>query len=153
MNYASLEELYHNSSEDFRKKNAELFRDINKSSAPKEKGKNKYNNKKVTVDGVTYDSTIEYNRWCQLKLLEQGGHILYLQRQVSFELFAGYTLDGEKIRSMNMIIDATYTQDGQKIAEDTKGMKPTRDWLNKAKMFKQLYPEYKLLIYTKDGIQ
>lgn len=153
MNYASLEELYHNSSEDFRKKNAELFRDIDKTSVPKQKGKNKYNNNIVEINGETFASEIEYDRWCQLQLLQQGDHISQLRRQVTFELFAGYRLNGKKIRSMNMVIDATYVEDGQKIAEDTKGMKPTRDWLNKAKMFKQLYPEYILRIYTKDGIQ
>lgn len=149
MNYLSLEELYYNSSEDFRKKNAELFRDIDKSRVPKEKGKNKYNNTKVTVDGVTYDSIKEANRWFELQSMERAGHILYLQRQVMFEVKSGYILNGKKVRNIHMRIDAVYMREGKWIAEDVKPSKKfiTRDWLNKAKLFRDLYREWDLEIY------
>lgn len=46
----------------------------------------KYGNKKITVDGVTFDSKKEYLRWCELCLLEKAGHITDLRRQVKYEL-------------------------------------------------------------------
>ena len=48
--------------------------------------KYKYHNKKITKDGETFDSVKEYNRWCELKLLERAGLITGLKRQVKFEL-------------------------------------------------------------------
>ena len=50
-------------------------------------GINKYGAKKVTApDGQKFDSKREYHRWCILKLMERGGKISGLRRQVSFEL-------------------------------------------------------------------
>ena len=37
--------------------------------------KSKYGNKPITVDGVTYDSVGEHQRFCFLKLLERAGEI------------------------------------------------------------------------------
>ncbi|MEM9211808.1 MAG: DUF1064 domain-containing protein [Pseudomonadota bacterium] len=42
---------------------------------------------KVTVDGEAFDSKREANRWLLLRLLEKGGEIYDLRRQVSFPLF------------------------------------------------------------------
>ena len=49
----------------------------------------KYHNKKVTIDGVTWDSEKEYHRWCELKLLERAGKIFNLQRQVPYVIIPG----------------------------------------------------------------
>ena len=38
-------------------------------------GMSKYRNKKITVDGMTFDSKGEYHRWCELQLLERAGVI------------------------------------------------------------------------------
>ena len=46
----------------------------------------KYYSKKVTRDGMTFDSVKEYKRYCELRLLEKAGAIADLQRQVEFEL-------------------------------------------------------------------
>ena len=48
--------------------------------------KSKYSNKKITVNGITFDSKREYNRFCELVLLERAGQIQNLQMQVEFEL-------------------------------------------------------------------
>lgn len=50
-------------------------------------GINKYGAKKITApDGQKFDSKREYHRWCILKLMERGGKISNLKRQVTFEL-------------------------------------------------------------------
>ena len=48
--------------------------------------KNKYHNKKVTVDGITFDSVKEARRYSELILLQRAGKIKDLRRQVKFEL-------------------------------------------------------------------
>lgn len=52
--------------------------------------KNKYGNKPVTdhpaARGLRFDSTGEFKRWCDLKMLERGLFIKNLRRQVNFDL-------------------------------------------------------------------
>ena len=48
--------------------------------------RSKYGAKKVTVDGITFDSKKEANRWCELRLMERAGVITGLERQVKFVL-------------------------------------------------------------------
>lgn len=100
---------------------------------------NKYHNKKVTsYDGIQHDSKKEARRWCELKLLEKAGKISELQRQVEFELipaqyetYERYSKKGEKLadgtrlveRKCCYIADFVYTENGQRVVEDTKGYK------------------------------
>ena len=37
----------------------------------------KYHNKKVTVDGITFDSQREAARWQELRLMERAGKTVY----------------------------------------------------------------------------
>lgn len=53
---------------------------------PKYSKKSKYGSRKVTVDGITFDSVREYNRYKELKLLERAGKITNLKRQVKYLL-------------------------------------------------------------------
>lgn len=48
--------------------------------------KSKYGSRKVTVDGITFDSKREAARYQELKLLERAGKISDLRRQVEFVL-------------------------------------------------------------------
>lgn len=81
---------------------------------------NKYNAKKITVDGLTFDSKREAQRWMQLKLLESGGAIKELERQVEYELIPKQK--GE--RAVRYIADFRYIDhDGKTVVEDTKGVK------------------------------
>ena len=100
---------------------------------------NKYHNKKVTsYDGVQHDSKKEARRWCELKLLQKAGKISELQHQVEFELipaqyenYERYSKKGEKLadgtrlveRKCCYIADFVYTENGQRVVEDTKGYK------------------------------
>ena len=80
---------------------------------------NKYRNKRVVVDGISFDSKKEAARYKELRMLERAGIILNLQLQVPFELIPKQ--DGE--RACTYKADFVYEQNGKKVVEDTKGMK------------------------------
>ena len=88
------------------------------------RGFSKYGNKKVVVDGITFDSKREANRYSELKLLERGKQISDLRLQVPFELipkqmdFNGKILEGK----ISYVADFVYTdKDGNYVVEDAKG--------------------------------
>ena len=41
----------------------------------------KYRSKRTVIDGITFDSKKEANRYCELKLLEKSGEIKNLDLQ------------------------------------------------------------------------
>lgn len=85
----------------------------------------KYGNKKViTADGTKFDSLAELNRWAHLNMLQRGGHISDLRRQVVFEMvpsvkFAGAARARPAIR---YIADFVYVEQGVEVIEDVKGV-------------------------------
>lgn len=82
----------------------------------------KYNNKKVVVNGITYDSKKEYQRHCDLMLMERAGLISNLQRQVKYELIPTQRIDGKVVeRPISYIADFVYHKDGGLVCEDVKG--------------------------------
>lgn len=108
--------------------------------------KNKYNARKVKVDGIVFDSRKEADRWRELKLLERAGKITELKRQVKFTLIptqrkfcceidkSGRFKKGEVLeRPAVYIADFTYMQDGKYVVEDTKGVK-TPEYVIKRKL-------------------
>ena len=96
--------------------------------------RNKYGNHPVVVDGVRYDSEKEYRRWCELKIMQKGGLISELQRQVPFELQPAFYHKGKKIQAIRYIADFTYYDEtGEYIIEDVKGVQ-TREYKLKKKM-------------------
>lgn len=94
----------------------------------------KYGNRKVTADGQTFDSRKEYRRFCELRLMEKAGEVADLRRQVRFELLPAQRIDGKVVeRSVTYIADFTYTENGQTVVEDTKGIR-TKEYILKRKM-------------------
>jgi len=104
----------------------------------------KYHSRKITRDGITFDSVKEYLRYCELSLLERAGTITDLQRQVKFVLLpAQYRqLFDRKAhkwktrcveREVCYIADFVYQQDGKTVVEDTKGVRTT-DYIIKRKL-------------------
>lgn len=104
--------------------------------------RNKLGNKKVTVDGIEFDSRAEARRYSELKLLEKAGEIHDLERQKMFELIPAayeYIPTGEifargarkgqpKTKRTTLekpvvyIADFAYkTKDGKEVVEDVKG--------------------------------
>lgn len=94
----------------------------------------KYRSRKVTRDGMTFDSQKEYRRFVELRLLERAGKVTDLQRQVKFELIPSQRIGGKVVeRACNYIADFVYTENGKKVVEDTKGFKTT-DYIIKRKL-------------------
>lgn len=114
----------------------------------------KYRNRKVTVNGIEFDSAKEARRFCELSLLEKAGAITELQRQVKFvlipaqyETFERYSdktgkrlKDGKRLleKECAYIADFSYMQDGKRIVEDTKGFR-TKDYIIKRKAMLWFY--------------
>lgn len=95
----------------------------------------KYHNRKVTINGVTFDSKKEANRYQELKLMEKAGEISGLQLQVKYVLIPvqrepdtigkhGGIKKGKLIeRECTYIADFVYQKDGETVVEDAKGMR------------------------------
>lgn len=111
----------------------------------------KYNNKKVMIDGIKFDSKKEAKRYQELKMLEQAGHITDLKRQAKYVLIPAqyeptsevYTKGKEsgKLKKGRLIerecayyADFVYsTKGGELVVEDTKGVK-TPEYIIKRKL-------------------
>lgn len=83
----------------------------------------KYNNQKIRVGGELFDSKREYNRWCELRLLERSGIICNLQRQVKFRLIDSQKTPERTERPCDYIADFVYYENGKLVVEDCKGMR------------------------------
>lgn len=96
----------------------------------------KYGNRKTTVDGITFDSAKEAQRWQELKLLERAGQIFELQRQVPFVLIPKQERNGKVIeRPVVYKADFVYTENGEEVVEDVKSpATKTREYIIKRKL-------------------
>lgn len=105
----------------------------------------KYNNKKVTVDGIDFDSIKESIRYKQLKLLQRAGLIKDLKLQVSYTLQPSFKSNGQTIRSIKYIADFDYftTKDNRHILEDVKSPATAKDktYILKKKMLLYKYQD------------
>jgi hypothetical protein len=90
----------------------------------------KYGNRKITVDGITFDSKKEACRYRELKLLERGGLIQNLLLQVPFVLFD----KSEHGRKIVYRADFVYEEKGETVVEDVKGFKTEAYKLKKRHM-------------------
>ena len=83
---------------------------------------NKYRAKKTVVGDIKFDSKKEANRWMELQLLERGGAISDLRRQVKVELMGQYRpLFTRTGRKMKYTADFGYIENGVEVLEDVKG--------------------------------
>lgn len=90
----------------------------------------KYRNTPTVIDGIRFDSKGEARRFQDLKLLERGGVLANVERQVSFRL------------EVNGVLIAFYRADfvytdktlGRRIVEDFKGVRTDVYRLKKALM-------------------
>ena len=101
----------------------------------------KYHSKKTTVDGITFDSKKEANRYCELKLLEKAGKIKDLELQHQFVLQPPFKKNGKTIRAITYVADFTYydLERMKNVVEDVKGYK-TDVYQIKKKIFEYKYP-------------
>lgn len=97
------------------------------------KRRNKYGNTKVLIDGITFQSKKEGNRYIDLKLLQDCGEISELVLQKPYKLI------------INDFLICTYKadfvykeKDGTTVVEDAKGMK-TQVYKLKKKLMKAIH--------------
>lgn len=101
-------------------------------------GRSKYHAKKTTVDGITFDSRREADRYLVLKSMEEDGAIEDLRRQVRYELVPAFDVDGKHYRPLFYVADFVYVEDGKEVVEDVKGM-ATDVYRLKSKLFARRY--------------
>jgi hypothetical protein len=96
----------------------------------------KYRNRKITVNGIQFDSKKEARRYKELCLMERSCEITDLQRQVKFvlipaqyETYERYGKKGQRLKDGKRcvekecayIADFVYKKDGCIVVEDAKG--------------------------------
>lgn len=106
----------------------------------------KYGNKKVTINGITFDSQAEAERYEELLWLDKAGTIEGLKRQVPFEIIPALVLpDGTKWSKTEYVADFRYYDHDkhQWVTEDVKGYKTDVYKLKR----KLMYKEHGIVIY------
>ena len=98
----------------------------------KVKGRSKYGNKKVELDGYKFDSIKEKNRYVELMLMQKVGEISALEVHLSFDLPVNSVLIAKYVS------DFTYYREGNYCVEDAKGFK-TPVYRLKKKLMKAIY--------------
>ncbi len=94
--------------------------------------RSKYGNHRLWIDGKRFDSQAEATRFRELQLLERAGEIEVLLHHPRFAL----VVNGVKIGTYEA--DAGYIDHGERVAEDTKGLR-TPVYKLKAKLMRALY--------------
>ena len=84
----------------------------------------KYRNVRTTIDGETFDSKLEAQRYQELKLLEKAGEVRDIQRQVVFPLMVGETRVAKYVADFVYLEHVEYER-WQVVREDVKS-EPTR---------------------------
>lgn len=119
---------------------------------------NKYSNQKVTIDGITFDSKREANRYCELKLLERAGEIIGLKMQVKYllipaqyETYDRYGKKGQRLKDGQRLLEkeCAYVADfvyqdahtGELVVEDVKSeaTKKKESYIIKRKLMLSVY--------------
>lgn len=113
----------------------------------------KYGNRKVTVNGIVFDSQKEARRYGYLSLLEKSGEITNLARQVEYELIpvqktvTEYTDKKGNTKHKTIVLERAvkyiadfvyYDKSGNLVVEDTKGVR-TKEYVIKRKLMLYMY--------------
>ena len=96
----------------------------------------KYGNRKVQIDGYTFDSVKEGNRYIELSYLLAAGEIKDLELQKQYELQPAFRdANGKMVKPIYYKADFVYTDNetGKTVIEDVKGFK-TEGYKIKKKM-------------------
>ena len=99
---------------------------------------NKYGARKVTVDGIEFDSRREASRYSELLVMQRSGVIRDLQRQEEFTLIPKCG----KERAAKYHADFSYidTATGKKVVEDVKSRATkTKDYVLRRKLMNWRY--------------
>ena len=94
----------------------------------------KYHAKRTTVDGITFDSTRESQRYSELKLLERAGEITHLELQPRYDII----VNDKNIGFYKADFKYWDVRAGKYIIEDVKGVR-TSTYRLKKKLVEALY--------------
>lgn len=104
--------------------------------------KNKYNAKKITIDGHNFPSEREAERYCELKLFLRAKEIKNLELQPRFLLQDGFVdKEGNEHKKIEYVADFMYVdKDDKTVVEDVKGVL-TDVYKLKKKLFLKIYDD------------
>lgn len=114
---------------------------------------NKFNNKKVEVNGIKFDSKMEADYYLYILEMCEEGIVDEFELQPEFVLQEGFTKRGLKFLPIKYKADfELWFADGTNYVVDIKGFE-TADFKIKKKMFEKRYPqELKLITFSQiDG--
>ncbi|WP_312969043.1 DUF1064 domain-containing protein [Acinetobacter gerneri] len=96
---------------------------------PKLRKKPKFRNKKVVLNGTTFDSKKEARRYRELQILERAGEISELQMQYAFVLAESVKFSNEPRRkpAVKYVADFVYRVGDKLIVEDVKSEATRKD--------------------------
>ena len=118
---------------------------INKSTTVK----NKYNNKKTTIDDIVFDSKDEALYYQALKDMKAKGLIKDFELQPEFILQEGFEKDEKKYRAIKYTADfRVLTNNDYSYIVDVKGMLTT-EFKIKMKLFNYKYPNIELRLISR----
>lgn len=118
----------------------------------KRRTRSKYGNKKVKIDGYTFDSKAEALFYSELKIRQKTGEILFFRVQPRYRLLDGFEKDGKKHRPIDYIADfEIHHKDGSIEVVDVKGAPPTQVFRIKEKLFNAKYPHKLTLVKLEKG--
>ena len=104
----------------------------------------KYNNNRITVDGIRFDSKDEARYYELLKEKKAAGLIVNYELQPQYILQPAFKYNSKMIRAITYTADfLIYHLDGTEEVVDIKGME-TQAGILRRKMFWYRYPELKL---------
>jgi len=107
--------------------------------------RHKFNAKKVTIDGITFDSTKEGNRYLYLKARQAAGEISHLELQPKFKFAIGarkVTYDSG--RQVTYRADFTYFDGQHRVIEDVKGFR-TKEYKLKKAFVQAIFPAVRIV--------
>lgn len=110
--------------------------------------KSKYNNERIRVDGILFDSKLEADFYSDLKLQLKAGVIRGFCRQPEFILVEGFGARKPVIYKADFIV---FRKDGTAEIIDVKGME-TEVFKMKRKLFQSRYPGLALRIVKGDEL-
>ncbi|MZK54154.1 DUF1064 domain-containing protein [Clostridium beijerinckii] len=104
----------------------------------------KYNSKKITVDGYTFDSMNESKYYKALLIRKSKGEIVNFEMQPKFTLIPGFKKQGKTFKAMTYTPDfLIYHNDGSEELIDVKGFSTQQGEL-RYKLFNYFYQDKKL---------
>ncbi len=107
----------------------------------------KYGAKRAEVRGIAFPSKMQAARYSDLLLMQKGGAIADLKREVRFALQPSFEYRGKHVRAIEYVADFVYRDKatGFTVVEEVKGFE-TEGWKLKKKMFMFHFPGYVFLI-------